>query len=403
MKEKVLSQLKKGVFRITKPPYDEPIIPGRWDYRIKENLDGSIARFKARWVAKGYMQVEGRDYNEKFAPVVRSDTSRILLSVAATKGWRIRQFDIKVAFLNSNMDRKLYTTEPKGYETGEGNACLLNKALYGLVQSAYLWFEEIKGTLVAYGLIQSKHDDALFYNPHTELYVTVYVDDIKAFAPTDAIINDLSTFISKKYELTDLGDLKWYLGMEINRLTDGFIILTQTKYIRDLLHKHGMENCAAVSTPMTQVQLTKAPDGYKCEKDQLTQYQSLLGELMHLMVQTRPDLAYCVSRLAQFMSNPTEDHWSALKRVLRYLQGTKDLGICYKHALGNLSMSVWTDSSWGEDPDDSRSTNGYLVFMAGAQSLGKVLSSNLLPYPVLKQSTWDKAWQQPRQCGQGDC
>ena len=86
---------------------------------------------------------------------------------------------------------------------------------------------------------------------------------------------------------------------------------------------------------------------------------------MHLMVQTRPDLAYSVSRLAQFMSNPTEEHWSALKRLLRYLQRTKDLGICYKHALGNLTMSVWTDSSWGEDPDDSRSTNGYLVFMAG--------------------------------------
>lgn len=154
--------------------------------------------------------------------------------------------------------------------------------------------------------------------------------------------------------------------MEINRLEDGSIVLTQSKYIKDLLHRHGMENCAKVATPMTQVQLTKASEGYQCEKDQLAQYQSLLGELMHLMVQTRPDLAYCVSRLAQFMSNPTEQHWLALKRILQYLQGTKDLGICYRHALGNLSMSVWTDSSWGEDPDDSRSTNGYLVLMAGA-------------------------------------
>lgn len=200
--------MKKGTFRITKAPYDQPVIPGKWDFKIKENPDGTIARYKARWVAKGYVQVQGRDYDKKYAPVVRSDTSRILLSVAATRGWRIRQYDIKTAFLNSQMDRKLYTAEPKGYETGKGNACLLNTALYGLVQSAYLWFEEIKGTLLAYGLIQSKHDDALFFNPKTELYVTVYVDDIKAFAPTDTPIDKLSKFLSNKYEMTDLGDLK---------------------------------------------------------------------------------------------------------------------------------------------------------------------------------------------------
>lgn len=90
-----------------------------------------------------------------------------------------------------------------------------------------------------------------------------------------------------------------------------------------------------------------------------------MEELMHLMVQTRPDLAYCVSRLAQFMSSPTEQHRLALKRVLRYFQGTRHLGIAYDHAPGNLTMTVWTDSSWGEDPDDSRSTHGYLVFLAG--------------------------------------
>lgn len=252
----------------------------------------------------------------------------------------MRQFDIKTAFLNSTMDRKIYTQEPEGFETGDDNVCLLNMALYGLVQSAYLWFSEIKDTCIEYGLIQSKHDDALFYNPETELYVTIYVDDIKVFAPTDDVIDKLSSFISQKYELTDIGDLKWYLGMEINRLEDDSVVLTQTKYIRDLLHRHGMEDCKAASTPMAQVLLTKAPEGYTCDKAQLTQYQSLLGELMHLMVQTRPDLAYCVSRLAQFMSNPTDPHWLALKRVLRYLQGTKHLGICYNHAPGNLTMSV---------------------------------------------------------------
>ena len=153
--------------------------------------------------------------------------------------------------------------------------------------------------------------------------------------------------------------------MEINRLKDDSIVLTQTKYIRDLLRKHGMENCASAPTPMTKVPLKKAPKGYKCEKPLLKAYQSLVGELMHLMVQTRPDLAQSVSTLAQFMSNPTEEHWTAANRVLRYLQGTMYIGICYSRTLGVWSMSVWTDSSWGEDPDDSRSTNGYVVLMGG--------------------------------------
>ena len=154
------------------------------------------------------MQVEERDYKKKFALVVRSDTSCILLSVAATRGWRICQFDIKTAFLNSNIDRKLYTAEPQGYKTSKGNTCFLNKTLYRLVQSAYLWFNKIKETLLKYDLIQLKHDDALFYNPQTKMYVTVYVDNIKTFAPADTTIDNLSTFISEKYELTDLGDLK---------------------------------------------------------------------------------------------------------------------------------------------------------------------------------------------------
>ena len=137
LKEEVANQIKKGTFCITKAPYDQPVILGKWDFRIKENPDGTIARYKARWVAKGYRQVKGRDYDEKFAPVVRSDTSRILLAISAFQKWKMRQFEIKTAFLNGTMDRKIYTQEPEGFETGDDNVCLLNMALYGLVQSAF--------------------------------------------------------------------------------------------------------------------------------------------------------------------------------------------------------------------------------------------------------------------------
>lgn len=169
--------------------------------------------------------------------------------------------------------------------------------LYSLVQSAYLWFEEFKEKLLLYGLLQSRHDDALFYDTARNLYVTVYVDDVKVFCPKSSTIDDLKVFLSKHYKLRDLGEVKWYLGMEINR-ADGVIILTQTKYINDLLQKHGMQDCSPVSTPMMEAKLKRAPNDYICEPQTLKDYQTLLGGIMHLMVKTRPDLAYSVSRLA---------------------------------------------------------------------------------------------------------
>ena len=197
MKKECLEQLKRRVFRITKPPYDQKVIDGKWVYLVKENPDGTVASFKARWVAKGYSQVEGRDYQEKYAPVVRTDTSRIMLALTAKLGMKMRQYDIVTAFLSAQMDRMIYTKEPKGFETGKGNACLLNKALYGLVQSAYLWFTDIKGTFLSFGLTQSKHDDSLFFDTKRKLYVTVYVDDIKAYCRDDSTLDALSEHLNK--------------------------------------------------------------------------------------------------------------------------------------------------------------------------------------------------------------
>lgn len=261
----------------------------------KENPDGSIRKFRARWCAKGYTQKKGRDYTKTMAPVVRSDTTRILLAIASVKKWMIRQFDLETAFLNSIMDRLLYVEQPTGFEDGD-LVCKLNKALYGLVQSAHLWFEDVKSTLLSMGFVQSKHDDALFFNTERETYITV--DDIKVFAPTHALIDEVKEKLFAKYQMTDEGDVKWYLGMEINRVPDEDLLLTQTKYIQDLLARHGMKDCSKVLTPMTGNKMRRAPNGYTAPPDELNSYQTLLGEVMHLMVQTRPDLAQGVSCLA---------------------------------------------------------------------------------------------------------
>ena len=367
MKQEYDAQVKRETFKIVDTPYDVKPLGGKWVYKIKQNSDGSIARFKARWVAKGYHQVEGRDYTESYAPTVRSDTSRILLAISAAKNWHVHQCDIDTAFLYGKMDKQIYTIQPEGFEAPSKakQSCLLNTALYGLVQSANLWFDNFKGKAIDFGLKQSKFDDTLFYHPSKSLYITVYVDDIKIYTPDIDLVHAFKDHIRSNYDMKDLGPAKWYLGMEIHRTDENEMLLTQTKYLDDVLTRHGMEDCNPVLTPMKTDKLKKADDGYECPPKEKKAYQTLLGELMHLMVKTRPDIAYAISRLAEFTSNPTEAHWKALVHVLRYLKGTRELGICYSKRLGSLTLTAWTDATWAGDDDDSRSTNGFVIFMAG--------------------------------------
>jgi hypothetical protein len=373
MQMKYDDQIKRSTFIIIISSYDVKSITDKWVYKIKKNSDESISRFKVRWVTHDYRQIEDVNYEEKYVSVVRSDTSRILLSIAAILDWKIRQFDVKLVFLNEIMNRMIYIVQSKEFERrNKDKTCLLNLDLYELIQSAYLWFQEIKIKMLAYDLIQSKHDEALFFDQKRSLYVIVYVNDIKIFVLINQKIDEVSDFLKIKYEMIDLRNVKWYLKMKITRLSqnqsqtdqsDDSILLTQTKYIRDLLTRHEMEDCAFVFTLMTENKLKKAFSKYKCLENQLKQFQMLLDELMHLMIQTRFDLAYSVSRLAQFMSNSTDDHWIALKRMLRYLNETKELSILYKKASGSLILKAWINFSWGENSNDSRSTHDHLLFM----------------------------------------
>jgi hypothetical protein len=163
-------QIKRNTFIIIISSYDVKSIIDKRVYKIKENSDESISRFKVRWVIHDYRQIEKMNYEEKYASVVRSDTSRILLSIAAILDWKIRQFDVKLAFLNEMVNRMIYIVQSKDFDKSKDKACLLNLELYDLVQSAYLWFQEIKIKMLAYGLIQSKHDEALFFDQKLSSY-----------------------------------------------------------------------------------------------------------------------------------------------------------------------------------------------------------------------------------------
>ncbi len=169
MQVKYDDQIKRDTFIIIISSYDVKSIIDKWVYKIKKNSDESISRFKVRWVTHDYRQIEDVNYEEKYVSIVRSDTSRILLSIAITLDWKIRQFDVKLVFLNKIMNRMIYIVQSKDFEKNKDKACLLNMRLYDLMQSAYLWFQEIKIKMLAYDLIQSKHDEALFFNQKRSL------------------------------------------------------------------------------------------------------------------------------------------------------------------------------------------------------------------------------------------
>jgi hypothetical protein len=214
-------QIKRSIFIIIILSYDVKSIIDKWVYKIKENSDESISRFKVKWVIHDYRQIEKIDFEEKYAFVMKSDTFRILLSITTILDWKIRQFDVKLVFLNEMMNRIIYIVQSKKFERKDKNknkACLLNLDSYKLVQSAYLWFQEIKIKMFAYDLIQSKHDEALFFDQKRSLYVIVYVDDIKIFVLINQIIDELSDYLKSKYEIIDLRNVKWYLKIKITRL-----------------------------------------------------------------------------------------------------------------------------------------------------------------------------------------
>ena len=257
--------------------------------------------------------------------------------------------------------------QPTGFTNGRNRVCRLNKALYGLKQSPRAWYKTISATLLSLSFRRSQFDHGLFLNKERNTWITLYVDDIHLIGPDKQYIETIKEELASHYRIKDLGPSSNYLGLEITRNREnGTLTISQKKYIGSVLAAHRMTDCSSVSTPMEAgMVLGKAGAEHESMQEFKTNYQSMLGSIMYIMLQTRPDIAYAISKLSQFSSNPTEQHLQALKRVLRYLKGTKGLGLTYqKDEKGELVG--WTDSSWACDINDSRSTSGYLLQLNGA-------------------------------------
>ena len=307
MCEEYNAQVKHHTWDLTKPTTQQNIISCQWIFTLKYRDDGSIERYKARLVARGFHQQYGLDYSETFSPVIKPTTVRMVLDVAVKKNWRIHQLDINNAFLQGTLTNEVYISQPPGFVDRDRprHVCRLNKALYGLKQAPRAWYTELRKFLLESGFTNSLADTSLFiYNRGNScIYILVYVDDI-ILAGDSVSVQAVLASLSSRFSLKDLGDLSYFLGIEAIRSPQA-LHLMQKKYITDLLHKLNMSEAKPVNTPMQPMPKLSLLSGTPLQDPK--EYRMVLGSLQDLSL-TRPDISFAVNRLSQYMHRPTDLH-----------------------------------------------------------------------------------------------
>ena len=347
---------------VEKPKGCRNVIGTKWIFKNKQDEFGNVVRNKARLVAQGFSQVEGIDFGETYAPVARLESIRILLAYASHHNFKLQQMDVKSAFLNGPLHEEVYVKQPPGFEDPDfpNHVYKLDKALYGLKQAPRAWYEHLKELLIDRGFDVGLIDPTLFTKRvNGELFVCqLYVDDI-IFGSTNKAFNDeFSKLMTDRFEMSMMGEMRFFLGFEIKQLREGTFI-NQAKYLQDMLKRFKMTEMKGVATPMvTKCHLALDPNGK--EVDQKV-YRSMIGSLLYLCA-SRPDIVLSVGVCARYQASPKESHMMALKRIFRYLVDTPRYGLWYPKG-SSFILNGYTDADWAGDKDDRKSTSGACQFL----------------------------------------
>ncbi|WVZ61109.1 hypothetical protein U9M48_011031 [Paspalum notatum var. saurae] len=365
MLEEMASIEQNKTWSLVDLPAGQRAIGLKWVFKLKRDEHGNISKFKARLVAKGYVQRQGVDYEEVFAPVARMKSVRILLAVAAHRGWAVHHMDVKSAFLNGELAEEVYVVQPPGFVAAghERKVLKLHKALYGLKQAPRAWNAKLDTSLKQLGFSKSEYEHGLYTRKTntSQLIVGIYVDDLIITGESTKEIKAFKEEMKALFRMSDLGALTYYLGIEVRQGRRG-IELSQAAYAKKVSEKAGMGACNGATTPMeARLELSKA--SVKPAVD-ATEYRILIGSLRYLL-NTRPELSYSVGYLSRFMEEPKEDHKDAVKWLLRYVAGTINHGLLYTDNGGDLDLLGYSDSGMSGDVDGRKSTSGVIFFLGG--------------------------------------
>ena len=368
MDKEMQSIHENDVWSLVPLPSNRKAIGCKWVFKKKIGSDGSIERYKAQLVAQGYAQQRGLDYDETFCPIVGFESLRSVISIAVQHDMHLHQVDFTAAFLNRDLSEEVYMKQPTGFikEAEEHLVCKLKRSLYGLKQSPRCWNHILDKELKKMGFNQSTGDPCIYISKSggEMLIIGVYVDDIILAGRDLKQVEKVKATLAKSFDVKDLGELKYFLrvSVRIDRSNQS-VWIGQPSYTKNIPKKFGMENARPISTPVdTGTKLTKATESSEPVDQSI--YQSAVGSLLYLSTKTRPDIAYAINNIARFCSNPTKEHWTATRRIFRYLRGTANCGLLYKKTDSDALVG-YSDADWGGDPDDLKSTSGYCFQIGG--------------------------------------
>ena len=362
MHEELNNFARNEVWELVERPKNHNVIGTKWVFRNKHNEDGVVVRNKARLVAQGYTQIEGLDFGETFAPVARLEAIRILLAYACAHNIKLYQMDVKSAFLNGKISELVYVEQPPGFEDPKrpNHVFKLSKALYGLKQAPRAWYERLRDFLLSKDFKIGKVDTTLFTKRiGKDLFVCqIYVDDIIFGSTNELFCEEFGKMMSKEFEMSMIGELSFFLGLQIKQLKDG-IFISQSKYLKDMLKKFGLENAKPIKTPMATNGHLDLDEGGTMVDQKL--YRSIIGSLLYITA-SRPDVMFSVCMCARFQASPREIHLKAAKRILRYLKYTPNIGLWYPKG-AQFELIGYSDSDYAGCKVDRKSTSGCCQFL----------------------------------------
>jgi hypothetical protein len=349
-------------------PKDKPVIPCRPIFKEKLGPEGDVSKRKARLVAGGHRQTKGVDYDETFAAAAKMASIRTVLAHAATLDWEIHQIDVVGAYLNAELEEEIYMEPPPGLlrpEDGD-KVCLLLRGLYGLKQAGRRWQKKMTKEFVDMGFEVSKVDASVFIRKVGEetMVVPVSTDDMTLAASSLPTIEKFKVEIAARFEITDMGEIKWLLGFEIYRNREAqTIAINQRLYISSVTARFNLTDVKPVYTLMEMNALYTKD---QCPAYPINDpYQEACGSALWAAVISRPDIQFAVGILVRFMQNPGEVHWNAIRRVIKYLYTTRDLWL----TMGGRDKFYegYADADWGSQ-QDRHSISGY-VFRLGSGAI----------------------------------
>ena len=381
---------------ISEVPPNETILPGTWVFRRKRTPDGTIKKFKGRYCVRGDLQTGSF---ETFAPVVAFSTVRLFLILSLKFKWYTCSIDFANAFVQAELKNPVWIHLPRGFRSSRSEkTCLkLLKSLYGLAEAPRLWNLHLFQAVKALGFVQSTIDPCLMMK--RDIFIIFFCDDTGVAAKSESIVEELvNALIQKGFELSREASFSEFLGIKYNELTDGSISMTQKGLINKIIAATNMEGCNPKHTPALKAALGLDPDGAPMSES--WSYPSVIGMLLYLSTNTRPDIAFAVSQVARYSHNPKQSHAAAVKHLVRYLSKTKDNGIIVKPS-DSFSLDCYVDADfagrYGRDPDSDptsvKSRTGYIIKLGGCPVFWKsqlqsciALSTAEAEYVALSQS-----------------